>query len=239
MLRKSYGSHEFAQYSSVVLYKPVAAISGIALRSARTLNRCGIERSLRVHESREVPNMSPAPIITFGDEKSIAIPTVTSTATLMPAASALASALSYRFQEISSRPRAATVRTAARTSDAMPPASAYASWIRFWPFCCAQFIIAPARNISGEHDRMMRATRHSKVKQRTKPVMPIVSHSNTIIALAEMASSMSLSPSPMRVDSSCGLLVSYQPTSCRMIDLRYVVLYIRIMRSLEKSARKL
>jgi hypothetical protein len=34
-------------------------------------------------------------------------------------------------------------------------------------------------------------------------------HSNTMMALAEMASSMSFKPSPMRVDSSCGLLVSY------------------------------
>jgi hypothetical protein len=34
-------------------------------------------------------------------------------------------------------------------------------------------------------------------------------HSKTMMALAEMASSMSVRPSPMRVDSSCGLLLSY------------------------------
>eukprot|EP00962_Isochrysis_galbana_P003067 scaffold866_cov111-Isochrysis_galbana.AAC.4 len=62
----------------------------------------------------------------------------------------------------------------------------------------------------GEQARMMSATRHSKVKQSTKPVMPIDSHSKTMTALAEIASSMSFRPSPMRVDSSCGLLVIVQ-----------------------------
>ena len=45
-------------------------------------------------------------------------------------------------------------------------------------------------------------------------------HSNRTIALADSPFSMCLRLSPIRVESSCGLFVSYQPTSCRMIDLR-------------------
>eukprot|EP00962_Isochrysis_galbana_P003068 scaffold866_cov111-Isochrysis_galbana.AAC.5 len=127
MFRKSYGSQSLAQYSTVVSYNPVAATPGTKSRSARTLNRCGVDSSVRVRDRSEVPNMRPAPIITFGDEKSIAMPIVTSTETRIPADSALASAPSYRLHDLASRPREATVRTADSTSDAMPPASAYAS----------------------------------------------------------------------------------------------------------------
>jgi hypothetical protein len=40
----------------------------------------------------------------------------------------------------------------------------------------------------------------------------------------------------MRVDSSCGRLTSYQPTSCRRIDLRYSFYHSVIWRCLAYSS---
>ena len=134
---------------------------------------------------------------------------------------------------MSSMPRAATVRTAESCSPAIPPASAYASWIFLVDVVCTLVRRAPAAMMIGEVAITMIAMSQRYQPVRTTPAMPIPTISTPRKSFDAIPSSMFLIDSPIRVESSSGLFVSYQPTSWRTIALRYAIFHRAVIRSLQ------